>query len=56
MDREVLKTISGLCNNIEELIRNNPAKSPIYTQQKVVLDLYMTVTAFQCYFKKAIGD
>ncbi len=55
MDKDVLKTIAGLCDNIEVLIRNNKAKTPDYTQQKMILDLYMSVINFQNYFQQNIG-
>ena len=55
MDKDVLKTIAGLCDNIEALIRNNKAKKPDYAQQKMILDLYMSVINFQNYFTKNIG-
>lgn len=55
MEKDVLRTINGMCDNIEELIRNNRAKTPDYTQQKIVLDLYMSVINFQNYIQKTIG-
>ena len=55
MDKDVLKTIAGMCDNIEVLIRSNKAKNPEDTQQKIILDLYMSVINFQNYFTKNIG-
>lgn len=55
MKKDVLKTIAGMCDNIEELIRNNKAKKPDYTQQKLILDLYLSVINYQNYFKQNIG-
>lgn len=55
MDKDVLKTIACMCDNIEVLIRNNKAKKPDYTQQKMILDLYMSIINFQNYFQKNIG-
>lgn len=55
MDKDVLKTIAGMCDNLEDLIRNNKAKRPEYTQQRIILDLYMSVINFQHYYEKTIG-
>ena len=55
MDKDVLKTIAGMCDNIEELIRTNKSKKSNYYQQKVILDLYMSVLNYQYYFAQNIG-
>ncbi len=55
MDKDVLRTIAGMCDNLEDLIRNNKAKRPDYTQQKIILDLYMSIINFLNYFQKTIG-
>lgn len=55
MDKDVLKTIAGMCDNIEVLIRTSRSKKPDYTEQKILLDLYMSIINFQDYFKKTIG-
>lgn len=56
MEKDVLKTIAGMCDNIEDLIRNNRAKKPDYTQQKIILDLYLSIINFQNYLKKSIRN
>lgn len=55
MDKEVLKSICGMCDNIEELVRGNFAKRHDYVQQKILLDLYISVINFQHYYKANIG-
>ncbi len=55
MDKDVLKTIAEMCDNIEALIRTNKSKKPNYYQQKVILDLYMSVLNYQYYFAQNIG-
>ena len=52
MDPQCYRTIAIFCDNIEELIRSNFPDCKEYYDQKVILDLFLSVVNYQNYFKK----
>lgn len=52
MNKDCLRCIAIFCHNAEELIRNNFADSCDYVEQKVVLDLYLSVLNYQHWIEK----
>lgn len=52
MNPQCYRTIAIFCANLEELIRENFSDCKEYIDQKVVLDLFLSVINYQNFFKK----
>lgn len=52
MDKQCLRTIAIFSHNIEQLIRENFRDCKLYHEQKVLMDLMLSVVNYKHYFDK----
>ena len=52
MDSEDIQVMCGLCNNLEQMIKNNIYKVHTVRDQKILMDLFSSVLNFQLAYKR----